>query len=92
MFKIILHHIRKWFQKPDVVEEIYAENIDRLYTKCLVLLHRASSLAQLYAARRVMKKHEEEVLRHNSLPWMIDQQEKLNKLWIQKYKLWKVRD
>jgi hypothetical protein len=92
MFKIILHHLKRWFRKTDVVEEIYTESIDRLYTKGLVLLHRATSLSQLQAARHIIKKHETEVVRHNSLPWMIEQQDKLNKLWIQKYKLWKTRN
>lgn len=92
MFKIIIHHLRRWFKKKDSVEEIYIESIDRLYSKGLVLLHRASSLSQLQVARMVIKQHEVEVIRNNSLPWMVDQQTKLNKLWIQKYKLWKNRN
>lgn len=92
MIKIILLHLKQWFKKPNVVKENYAETIDRLYTKGLVLLHGASTLAQLQIARSVIKQHEMETIRHNSLPWMIEQQTVLNKLWIQKYKLWKNRN
>ena len=65
------------------------EEATRLFEKTRIILHRATTLSQLHAAKKLIRQYEVLMQKNNCPLTMVQQLDKLLKLWNLRYKIWK---